>query len=1493
MGISFNGNEVTKVTFKASADATAVVVDKLKDYKDATTLWSYAPATPSGGTISGGGDSPGSSTTDSDSLAVSWSINNDNGDDVTSYTIEASTDANFGNGTIVQTQEVSTSDTNGSLTLDGLAPDTVFYFRVKSNGESGSSSWAVIGSSRTAPATPTLTAEVWSATAIKLSWTQPTGTDKVYIDQRTLWTNSTDWNPLVVGSTQNFAIISALTSGREYQFRIIAKNDDDSLWSDWSSPVSATVGSVPTAPAAPTATTNDQDVTLSWTAVTGADEYALYMYDYDQSKYYYLDTATGTSYTHFEVGYGSIRNYKIKAVKNLGGGKVYSDYSYSVTTYTKLATPTLGSETQTTSTSFRAVWNLGANAHYTGAVYHDLQWYGGAGSYNAQDNILLGVAAATYNPSISGLTPDTQYTWRVRAYHPSGLYPPSDWLETTHSTFPAALGEPSVYVDPSYTDVSARIKWMPVDGAINYNVSGGGTLGASGVDSQGFNYQDISGLTGSTPYNFTVEAVAGVGYSGNTAGVVSFTTLSHNISNNTNSSEQGSVYSDVGGGETYLLTSSAVEVIEGNDITFSLATTGVPQGTQVGYMVSNAADEWDGVSTAYPTGYFIVGPDGRDSVTISPKVDQWTEIPEQSPFVLFSPGTPIFIPIYIIDSSEDDDGAYDITASHFKVNWSQPTAQQRDGTTIGPLEGAYFDVVLKKNGAEVYTNLITPSSYPAIIQYNYLDANTDYEVSIIAKKAGYTDSSPRIFNVTTDFGVLAIPIPSGLQATSSSINLTWGNVPEAVSYTVRYRKTGGNWSYKSASTNTYTIENLDSMTQYEVQVQSDNISYPASSGYSSSYYVFTEAGLLPLPTVNIITITNSTLYLNFAGSTGVEFFGDLRTGGYSGTVVESFTIPVVGWEVNKLFSGLNPNTTYYLNLRQRKSGFIDSAYHTLTFYTTKETLGQPTLSGVDNVTETTANIAVTPTDQDMPFAVNTTLRIFVYTNSSLTSLHSTQNFETQGYQVWTGITANGVSHRTVTLTGLSSGTTYWLKAQWLAPNANYLSSNLSSAFSIATDTPQVATPTIPSHNGADGFLNYNPNGSTPRAESHYYRPTSLAHTVTLEVSKDVNNFSIDHVYTFNQNARPAGDKAQLIFSPYSELAGLDVLVRMKAGGVSGFADSEYTSARSWTIPHAAPMPPTLFTPEGEGDTIRVGFPTRPGHNQSFIEVAWHYNSALVSMAKDSVNNYGVWVARLYPNNNTWHSDYSSSKNGVFWAAGTGNNTFALNGNYTNQQLTSWKSYSNRPNAPFGLTKGSYYLEIDGALATDNPWHVSHRLGTIQNNGTINYTSWSSTSTITALSILNPSITVTSVTDTEVFYQGYLPSNNEVWNTYYPSNPNNPPGQFRLIIEKNSVSGWERGKINAEHSGHSDSDSNGSDLNSWLPDFDSDGMFSGSFAFVKGHDILNLELRIAVVWYEPAPFNVYVPTNGTTNNNPPVSNTFSAPSNSVSVSSSSLNQGFPS
>lgn len=90
-----------------------------------------------------------------------------------------------------------------------------------------------------------------------------------------------------------------------------------------------------------TAECTDKTVKLSWKKVTGATGYRVFVYDYETGKYKTLKTLTGTTYTVKKLESGKKYKFAVKTYVNTEDETIWSASSKTVTTYTKLATPTV------------------------------------------------------------------------------------------------------------------------------------------------------------------------------------------------------------------------------------------------------------------------------------------------------------------------------------------------------------------------------------------------------------------------------------------------------------------------------------------------------------------------------------------------------------------------------------------------------------------------------------------------------------------------------------------------------------------------------------------------------------------------------------------------------------------------------------------------------------------------------------------------------------------------------------------------------------------------------------------------------------------------------------------------------------------------------------------------------------------------------------------------------------------------------------------------
>lgn len=104
--------------------------------------------------------------------------------------------------------------------------------------------------------------------------------------------------------------------------------------------ISVNIGVSMTAAVDLTATPGNRQVVLNWSAVTGAQGYVVYLYNEVTMEYDPITVTSQTTYTHLGLTNGKNYRYMVAAYKDIGGERVYGEYSMPVT-----ATPTTGSLT--------------------------------------------------------------------------------------------------------------------------------------------------------------------------------------------------------------------------------------------------------------------------------------------------------------------------------------------------------------------------------------------------------------------------------------------------------------------------------------------------------------------------------------------------------------------------------------------------------------------------------------------------------------------------------------------------------------------------------------------------------------------------------------------------------------------------------------------------------------------------------------------------------------------------------------------------------------------------------------------------------------------------------------------------------------------------------------------------------------------------------------------------------------------------------------------
>ena len=330
-----------------------------------------------------------------------------------------------------------------------------------------------------APGVPVVTGI--TTTTATVSWTAASGNVTSY--EYSL--NSGAWTNVGTALTVN---LSGLNSGTTYTVQVHAVNNGSAGTAS-----SASFSTLLGAPGVPTFTNlTATAATATWTAASGT--VTSYQYSVNSGAW----SSVGTALTVNLTGLTPVTAYtvQVRAVNASGAGAASSA---SVTTLP--GTPGVPSFTAITATTATVSWTA-APGTVTSYVY----------SVNSGTGTSVGTALTV---NLSGLTPATAYTVRVRAVNNGIAGAASSWSFTT---LPGAPGAPSF---TNLTSTAATVSWTAASGNITqyqYSVnSGAWTSAGTGLT------VNLTGLSPVTAYSVQVRAVDVTGAGAASSG--SFTTL--------------------------------------------------------------------------------------------------------------------------------------------------------------------------------------------------------------------------------------------------------------------------------------------------------------------------------------------------------------------------------------------------------------------------------------------------------------------------------------------------------------------------------------------------------------------------------------------------------------------------------------------------------------------------------------------------------------------------------------------------------------------------------------------------------------------------------------------------------------------------------------------------------------------------------------------------------------------------------------------------------
>ena len=302
-------------------------------------------------------------------------------------------------------------------------------------------------------------------------------------------TDDAAWTEMSLASTVREWTTPTLTLNEEYEFQMRAQNELG--WNTWSTSKTATITQdVPTKPGAPILRRRGSGgINAAWTApnANGAAITA-YQLQYKLSSAAGWTTAsstiTGTNYTVTGLTIGSTYDFRVRA-RNIGGWSGYSDSS-SLATASTPGAPTWGAFT-TATRSLTLRWIAPSSNGGSAVTGYEIEYRRGtSGSWTDGPD----PGANATSRTISGLTPNTTYQFRIRAINAvgNGTWSANKTGRTRQLVAPDPVrinSSQNWTVPSSWGDVTS-ITFTLVGGAGGGGGGGGGDAGFSSTMTPGY-----------------------------------------------------------------------------------------------------------------------------------------------------------------------------------------------------------------------------------------------------------------------------------------------------------------------------------------------------------------------------------------------------------------------------------------------------------------------------------------------------------------------------------------------------------------------------------------------------------------------------------------------------------------------------------------------------------------------------------------------------------------------------------------------------------------------------------------------------------------------------------------------------------------------------------------------------------------------------------------------------------------------------------------------
>ncbi len=383
--------------------------------------------------------------------------------------------------------------TASSYTVSSLAANTAYNWQVKTDCSSFSAASNFTttasgsGGNGTCTAPTSLSVTGIATTSATLNWGAVSGAINYSLQYRT--NGAANWTTIGTTTATTYNV-AGLTVGTAYNWQVKASCSTYTAGPNFTT---TTVGGGNCAPPTGLTTTglSTNSVILVWAAVSGATSYTIQYKPSTTSSWITAGTATTSAFNLGGLTAGVTYNWQVKA-------------SCSVYSATALFSTTGGGSGVCNAPNSLSTMYSGSNASLSwnavaGASSYTLQYRPTTANYWITTNAL-----AVTNYTLSGLSANTTYNWRVKAscsgYSAVALFSTGSGGSTC--AIPVNLTNNSV------SATSAVISWGAVSGATNYvlQLKLASSANYSTLGTVSSNIVTLSGLQSSTAYTWRVKA---------------------------------------------------------------------------------------------------------------------------------------------------------------------------------------------------------------------------------------------------------------------------------------------------------------------------------------------------------------------------------------------------------------------------------------------------------------------------------------------------------------------------------------------------------------------------------------------------------------------------------------------------------------------------------------------------------------------------------------------------------------------------------------------------------------------------------------------------------------------------------------------------------------------------------------------------------------------------------------------------------------------------